>query len=131
MSLRETAFSWDVLDALLQRGANKVDSASIMDCSEDTIERRIKERFSITFSEYRERRMAGTRLKLVETALDKALNGNIVMLIFCLKNICHWQDNAGATNQPTIINNIAVLSSDEREKEIRRLDALAEVVGNE
>ena len=92
MAKRVTEFSWEVLDALLQRGSTCTDCAHIMDCSTDTIERKIKEEYEIGFKEYRDKRMAKTRAKLVEVALSKAFNKDNTMLIFCLKNLCMWKD---------------------------------------
>ena len=92
MSRRETGFSWEVLDALLQRSSSKIDCAAIMDCSSDTIERNIKEKHDMTFVQYREKKMATTRTRLIEKALSMAFSGDRVMLIFSLKNLCNWKD---------------------------------------
>lgn len=83
---------WDVLDAILQRGATLKDCSAIMEISHDIIERRIFEKTGQKFHEYREDRMSKTKLKLIEVALSKALKGENVMLIFCLKNIAGWTD---------------------------------------
>lgn len=69
------------------------DTAAFFKCSEDTIERRIKERWGLTFAEFREQNMVQTRFSLIRTAIDKALGGDNVMLIFCLKNLCGWENN--------------------------------------
>ena len=92
MAKRVTEFSWDVLDALLQRGATNTDCSHIMDCSTDTIERKIKAEYDMTFREYREKRMAKTKMKLIEVAISKAIAKDNTMLIFCLKNLCGWKD---------------------------------------
>lgn len=92
MAKRVTEFSWDVLDALLQRGATCTDCSHIMDCSTDTIERKIKDEYEMGFKEYREKRMAKTKMKLIEVAISKAIGKDNTMLIFCLKNLCGWKD---------------------------------------
>jgi hypothetical protein len=84
---------WEVLDAILQRGATLKDCASIMEISHDIIERRIFEKTGQKFGEYREDRLSKTKLKLIEVALSKAFKGENVMLIFCLKNLAGWSDN--------------------------------------
>ena len=63
-----------------------------MDVSEDTLERRIKEKHKCTFTEYADKMMAPIKLKLVQKALSKALDGDNTLLIFCLKNLCGWAD---------------------------------------
>lgn len=83
---------WDVLDAILQRGATLKDCCAIMEISHDVIEKRIFEKTGQKFHEYREDRMTKTKLKLIEVALSKAFKGENVMLIFCLKNIAGWTD---------------------------------------
>lgn len=93
----ETGFDWKVLDALLQRSSTAIDCAAIMDCSVDTIERAVKEKYGIKFKEYRDKKMAHTRTRLIETALTKAFKGENVMLIFCLKNLCGWKDKQELT----------------------------------
>lgn len=93
MSMRKTKFDWAVLDAVLQCGATKVQAASIMDCSDETIERNIENEHGMTFTEYREKKLSATRLKLIQTALSRASSGKSdTMLIFCLKNMCGWKN---------------------------------------
>lgn len=109
MAKRVTDFSWEVLDALLQRSASAVDCAYIMDCSVDTIERKIKEEYEMGFKEYRDKRMAKTRAKLIEVALSKAFNKDNTMLIFCLKNLCMWKDKHEADDLPPVAENKPLL----------------------
>lgn len=123
MSMRETGFDWKILNAVLQRGATKCDSASVMDCSEDTIDRAIKKDFGLTFKEYRERKMADTRIKLVEKAISKALAGDNTMLIFCLKNLCGWRDRQpDEENQPVVVNQYANLTDEQLESKKKELE---------
>jgi len=93
MSMRKTAFDWKVLDAILQCGATKVMAGNIMDCSVDTIERCIDQEHNITFTQYRDRKLDSTKLKLIQTALARATSGKSdTMLIFTLKNLCGWKN---------------------------------------
>lgn len=81
-----------ILKGLVAHGATKRMCADILDCSEDTVERRVKETFTQTFKEFRESRMSVTKVKLIQKAIDMAMGGNVTMLIFCLKNLCEWSD---------------------------------------
>ena len=85
-------FDWERLELLCQRRLTLVDCAEIMACHPSTIEKKIRKDYDCTFSEYREQKMAKTRLMLVERALE-ASKKNTTMLIFCLKNLCGWMDN--------------------------------------
>lgn len=86
-------FDWEVLDKILKFKPSLKDTASVMNCSIDLVEQKIKEKYKITFSEYREQKMASVRLSLVQKAIGMAESGDRVMLIFCLKNLLNWSDN--------------------------------------
>lgn len=88
----EKPVNMEVLSALCQRAASKRACSAIMEISEDTIEKAIRKQFDQTFTEYRDKRMDTTRVKLQEKAIDRALSGSDTMLIFALKNICKWKD---------------------------------------
>ena len=80
------------LSALCRLKPTLKDCAAFFKCSEDTIERRIKEATGQTFAEFREQNMVFTRYDLVRRAIQKASSGDNTMLIFCLKNLCGWAD---------------------------------------
>lgn len=85
-------FSWDKLDGLLAYKSSLVICAEILECHENTIKNHIKKRYNQTFTEYAERKLSKTKVKLVQKAIEQATSGNTTMLIFCLKNLCKWQD---------------------------------------
>ena len=84
---------WGKLDAILQFRPPLKTASEILEVSHDTLERRIKEKYDMTFTEYRDLKMGRVVLKLQQKAITDALAGNNTMLIFCLKNICGWSDN--------------------------------------
>lgn len=88
------------LEAYLQCKANKSMCASLLGVSEDTIEKRVKEKYDMTFSELANDKMAVTKIKLVQVALNKAFKGDNCMLIFCLKNVAGWKDNPDVLDEP-------------------------------
>lgn len=73
------------------------DAAAFLGVSESAIHRHLKSKYKMTFEEFRAKHMVFTRHMLVRTALKKAENGDNCMLIFCLKNLCHWQDKIEQT----------------------------------
>jgi|TARA_R100001086_G_scaffold105007_1_gene52753 hypothetical protein len=83
---------WAKLDAILQFTPSAEIAANILDVSIDTLERRIKEEKNCTFSQYAKQKMAPVKIRLIKKAIDKAMNGDNTMLIFCLKNLCGWSD---------------------------------------
>jgi hypothetical protein len=113
---KKKEFEWAVLDGVLQFNATKPQCASLLKTSEDTIERRIKKKFNISFAEYKETKMGLTKIKLQQKAIQMALGGNPTMMIFCLKNLCNWKDrfdveNANPINQERMIVNLNIPSN--------------------
>ena len=89
----KTPFSWEKLDGLLTYKSSLIVCADILDVHENTIKSHIKQRFGMTFTEYAEKKLSRTKVKLVQKAIEAALSGNTTLMIFCLKNICKWSDN--------------------------------------
>lgn len=69
------------------------DCAAFLEVHPDTVEKHIRKKYKMTFSEFRTENMVHTRFSLIRTAIKQAENGNTAMLIFCLKNLCGWADN--------------------------------------
>lgn len=109
------------LEDLMQFRPTQSDAAAFFRVSEDTIERRIREHYDLTFSEFRERFMANTRLSLTKKALQMALSGNVAMLIWCQKNLCGWRDKQPdeETPQAVIHNNQVAMSGEELVRLVR------------
>ena len=80
------------LEAIMRMKPTLEDTAAFFNCSEDTIEREIKETSGLSFAEFRRQKGVATRFELIRAAQQKALNGDNCMLIFCLKNLCGWAD---------------------------------------
>ena len=80
------------LRAFMRMKPTLKDTAAYFECSEDVIERYIKAHWGVRFAEFRDQNMVHTRHDLVRMAIKKAMRGDNVMLIFCLKNLCGWRD---------------------------------------
>lgn len=80
------------LAGLMRFKPTLADAAAFFKCSQDTIDRRIKDETGLTYAEFREQNMVHIRFSLVQKAMDKALKGDNVMIIFCLKNLCGWKN---------------------------------------
>jgi hypothetical protein len=63
--------------------------------SEDTLSRRVKEQFDMTFAEYIKKHSATFKISLRRAQLDKALSGNPTMLIWLGKQYLN-QSEQGA-----------------------------------
>lgn len=85
-------FDWHVFNKYLQTKPTLSDAGELMKCSQDTIAKRVRDKYDLTYAEYRDKKMAGVRHTLVQKAMMYALGGNTALLIFLLKNLCGYQD---------------------------------------
>lgn len=90
--MRKKPIDWAKLDAILQFYPTKETCCDMLDVSEETLDRALKRERNSNFRDYREKKMSGTRVALARKAVKMALDGHATMLIFCLKNLCGWQD---------------------------------------
>lgn len=65
--------------------------------SHTTLERRVQEKYGMTWGQFQQAKMAGIKAQLVNKALSMAMSGDRTLLIFCLKNIVGWQDKIEET----------------------------------
>jgi hypothetical protein len=114
-------FSWDKLDSILQMGAQKPMAAAILGCSEDYIAKQIKLEHGMTFTEYRESKLSITKIKLINKAINKAMAGENVMLIFCLKNLCGWRDKQVGEEDRMIVHHHKDITDGELDDKIKGL----------
>lgn len=105
------------LGALCRMKPTRADCAAFFQCSEDTIERRIKEETGLKFAEFRERHFVKTIYDLQREALKRAKKSDTI-LIFALKNFCNWSDKQSENNIQVNVNsdNAAILKGIPREK---------------
>jgi hypothetical protein len=87
------SFDWNQLSNYCQFKPSLKTAAEMMGCCETTLKSYIRRKFDESYSEFQDRKMSPVKIKLVQKALQMALGGDRVMLIFCLKNLCKWSDN--------------------------------------
>lgn len=97
-------FSWEVLDAVLPLGASLAYCAERLNVCIDTVENRIKEKYGITFSEYREKKREVIKLQLHKKQIDVAMQGNVSMLIWLGKVLLNQREHVefNATESITV-----------------------------
>lgn len=90
---KATKLDADLLLDIMRTYPSREDVAAILKVHPDTVDKHIKKFHNMSFSEYRDQNMASCRHDLKRKALRMALEeGNVPMLIFCLKNLCGWKD---------------------------------------
>lgn len=97
MGRPEIEIDMEQLEALCRMKPTLYDCARFFKCSEDTIERRIKERFNITFAEFRDQSMVHTKYDLIRKAITKA-ETDTKMHVFALKNLADWREKTDLTS---------------------------------
>jgi hypothetical protein len=90
-------FPWEIVDTACAVNAdfNMIQHLLNMQgysISRSLLDRAIKRKEGCTFDEYRNKRLDVTRIKLQQKAIQMAMSGHAVLMIFCLKNLCKWQD---------------------------------------
>lgn len=75
-------FNWDEFDKLCGIHATQREVADWFEMSEDTVDRRIKEQFGVTFAEHVKQRQAPGKISLRRKQYEMAMNGNVTMLIW-------------------------------------------------
>jgi hypothetical protein len=107
----EQYFDWNIVDSVLSYGAtmDMVSSALAnkgMYFRKETIAHRIKEKYGMTFADYRASKMVGVKIQLIQRALNLALTRSDAMLIFCLKNLVGWVDKPQEADTQKSLQNI-------------------------
>ena len=108
-------FDWEKFDSILQFKPPKQVCSDIMGVSEDVIERRIKEKYECTFTEYRARRMGPMKIRLAQKLIQLALNGDRGCLIFACKVFLGWSDKPIEEQNKEIANVVLNIPSNQRE----------------
>lgn len=92
-----------MVNGLLQRNASKVAVSQILGISEDTLERRIREKFDCTFTEYKDRQFSQTILGAQQKAIDAMMEGgrkyNEKLHILFLKSFCGWNESGSVKDE--------------------------------
>jgi len=114
MGRKKIELDYKIVDTALYYGATKDQLHHLLErqgiiLDHKTIERRIKADKGMIFSEYREKMKSGLKLKLVQKAVEMAFGGHATMLIFCLKNLCHWTDVQTVENDSKVEVNYKIV----------------------
>ena len=78
------------------------DCSEIMEIDKSTIEKWIKRTHGISFSAFRDQKMAHTRFMIIRNIIKECEKGNTTMLIYASKNLCGWSDKNEETQTSKI-----------------------------
>jgi hypothetical protein len=85
---------WDEFDKLCNLQCTLVEIAGWFDCSEDTIERRVKETHGVTFAEHYAKKSSRGKIAIRRKQMQVAQSGNPVMLIWLGKQYLGQKDKS-------------------------------------
>lgn len=84
--------NWDEFEKLMHIQATAEECAGWFDCSIDTLENKIYEKYGYNFSEYKNQKGAKGKISLRRKQFQVALSGNVPMMIFLGKNQLNQSD---------------------------------------
>lgn len=105
--------NWEQFNKLCGLQCTLLEIASYFDCSDDTIERRVKETHGVTFAEYFAQKRGNGKIALRRKQYEAALAGNVTLLIWLGKQYLGQSDKQENTNIEGIILNQIDLDSDD------------------
>ncbi len=88
---------WDAFSKLLEFQATKRECASFFDCSEETIENKIRDKYGCNFSAFKEQKGGKGKISLRRRQFEVAMNGNVTMLIWLGKQWLQQTDKTEST----------------------------------
>ena len=78
--------NWDFIEKAIERHNTQEDLAYMMGISADTLSRRIKEKYGVTFAEFYKQKKAVGRDFVRRKMWEQLERGNVPLLIWCSKN---------------------------------------------
>lgn len=83
---------WDQFEKLCQIQCTLVEISEWFGCSEDTVERRVQEKFESTFADLYKKKASKGKISLRRKQFEVALSGNVSMLIWLGKQHLDQKD---------------------------------------
>ena len=105
--------NWDQFNKLCGLQCTQLEIASYFDCSEDTIERRVKEVHGVTFAVYFAQKRGAGKIALRRKQYEAALAGNVTLLIWLGKQYLGQMDKQETVNIEGVKINEIDLDSDD------------------
>lgn len=96
---RKIPINWDDVEKLCSLHCTGEEIAAFLKISYDTLERRIKSDFKMTFAEYYKKYSSSGKLSLRRKQFEMALKGNISMLIWLGKQYLDQADRQELTGR--------------------------------
>jgi hypothetical protein len=83
---------WEQFDKLCYIQCSLLEIAAFFECSEDTIENKVKQTHGIKFSDYSKQKRGKGKISLRRKQFDQAMHGNTTLLIWLGKQYLEQSD---------------------------------------
>lgn len=103
---------WVRLDQYLELGAGLLDCTEFLQCSDDKIQKDIRKKFDLTFTQYRQKKLSKMRVKLLQKQFEVAMGGNVSMLIWLGKQVLGQTDKLEQTTETTQVQRLVINMGD-------------------
>jgi CRISPR/Cas system CMR subunit Cmr6 (Cas7 group RAMP superfamily) len=103
-------------DTAIQLPLIKADIAKLMMCSEDTLDRYVKQRFGETFAVLQDKNRQHFRKNIIAKQYELAMKGNTTLLIWLGKQYCDQKDKTEFSGDASAPVQIAYIPKSQREQ---------------
>lgn len=93
-----------ILNICCRAGMEVKDACSVLGVSFDVLNRYLKHFHGVSYSNYRTAQLSKVRGRLINKALSMAYEGNERMLIFCIRNLCNWDQDRNIEEKSFTLN---------------------------
>lgn len=114
---------WDAFDKLCQIQCTLSEIAGWFDCSEDTIENRVKKEKKMKFSEYYEKKSSKGKISIRRKQWQMAVAGDRTLLIWLGKQYLGQTEKTQVSGNQSAPVVISAETPEERQARIDRIDA--------
>lgn len=127
MARPKKELNWEVIDKLCEFQATQEEIAQFCECSVDTLDRRSKELFDMSFADYFDEKRGKGKISLRRAQWQSAQKGNATLLIWLGKQYLGQKDRSatelsGPDGGPIEAKNVSQLPDDELTSRIRLLE---------
>ena len=131
---RPTQFPMERFIGMVQVGADKRTCATVLECSIDTIEYQLREKYAMTFTQFRKMCMQKVGVKDATLYIDEAFKKkDDKMLWNIMKNTLDWKDKVDKTidiKTDTIETYLLSIQDEKKEEIVQALPEVIEISGN-
>lgn len=114
--LKDVVLNFDKLSEYMRLLPTLEETADFFECSQRSVEREIRDKFNLSFVEFRQQKGVHTRMGIKRKMIEKALSGDNTMLIWLSKNMLGMADKVESTNKIDLQGEVKGINEDCKER---------------